>query len=72
MKRALALGTAAAAMIAAPLAAADRAPERMGAPVESESELGGGSLIIALLGAAAVVAAIILIADDDDDDAVSP
>ncbi|GAA3799876.1 hypothetical protein GCM10022600_22060 [Qipengyuania pelagi] len=68
MKRAIALGTAAFAMVAAPLAAADRSA----APVESESELVGGSLLIAALGAAAVIAAVVLIADDDDDDAVSP
>ena len=67
MKRAIALGTAAFAMVAAPVAAADRSA----APVDSESELGGVSLVVALLGAAAIIAGIVIIADDDDD-AVSP
>ena len=68
MKRAIALGTAAAAMIAAPLAAADRAS----APVEAESEMIGGSLLLAALGVPAAIVAVVLIADGDDDDAVSP
>lgn len=66
MKRAIALGTAAAALVAAPVAAAG---DRAIAPVEGESELGGSGLVIGLLGAAAVIAAIILIADDDDEPA---
>ncbi len=67
MKRAIALGTAAFALVAAPVAAADRSA----APVDGESELGGVSLVVALLGAAAIIAGIVIIADDDDD-AVSP
>ena len=55
-------------MIAAPLAAADRAS----APVEAESEMIGGSLLLAALGAASAIVAVVLIADGDDDDAVSP
>lgn len=69
-KSATFLGAAAvAAMIAAPVAAA----ERYSAPVDSESEMGleGSGLIIGVLAAAAVIVGIILITDDDDD-AVSP
>ena len=60
---------AAAAMIAAPVAAA----ERYSAPVDGESEIGleGSGLIIGLAAAAAVILGIILITDGDDD-AVSP
>ncbi len=68
-KTATVLGAAAAAaMIAAPVAAA----ERYSAPVDGESEIGGEyGIIIGILAAAAVIAGIIIIADDDDD-AVSP
>jgi hypothetical protein len=69
MKRALALGAAAAAMIAAPLAAADR----MSAPVESESEIGGANRGLLLVGVAAALVTVILVANEDnDDEAVSP
>lgn len=69
MKRALALGAAAAAMIAAPLAAADR----MSAPVESESEIGGANRGILLVAVAAALVTIILVANEDnEDEAVSP
>ena len=71
-KTATVLGAAAAAaMIAAPVAAA----ERYSAPVAGENEIGleGSGLIIGLLAAAAVIVGIILITDsDDEDDAVSP
>ncbi len=69
MNRALALGAAAAAMIAAPLAAADR----MSAPVESESEIGGANRGLLLVGVAAALVTVILVANEDnDDEAVSP
>lgn len=73
-KSALALGAAAlAAMIAAPVAAA----ERFSAPIAEESELGAdnGGLIpiaIALGVAAAGVLILIELFEDDDDVAVSP
>ncbi len=63
-KSATILGAAAvAAMIAAPVAAA----ERYSAPVTGESELEGeNGILIGLLAAAAVIAGIIIIADDDE------
>ena len=63
-KSATILGAAAvAAMIAAPVAAA----ERYSAPIEGESEVKAESgLLIGLLAAAAVIAGIIIIADDDE------
>jgi len=69
-KSALALGAAAvAAMIAAPVAAA----ERYSAPFAGESELGGGDnsgIIVAAIALATVIAGVFIIVDDDD--AVSP
>ena len=63
--RLIALASAAAAMVAAPVAA-NTAVSRSAAPVEGEQELSGGTnVIIALLAIAAVVAGIILIADDE-------
>ncbi len=59
---------AVAAMIAAPVAAADR----FSAPVANESEMGGGStLLFAVVAGLALLGAIILITEDDDE-AVSP
>lgn len=63
-KRLIALGSAAAAMVAAPIAANATVATRSAAPVEGEQEL-GGSILIAVLAVAAVVAGIIIIADDE-------
>lgn len=67
--RFLAAAAAAVTMAATPAIAADR----VSAPVEGESEIGGGSsIILALLAAAAVIAGIWIAVDSGDDDAVSP
>ena len=65
----LALGTAAATLVAAPVVA-QSAPERI-APVAGESELGGESIAPAfiVLAIAAVGVGILLLTEDDDDDA---
>ena len=65
----LALGTAAATLVAAPVVA-QSAPERI-APVAGESELGGESIAPAfiVLAIAAVGVGILLLTGDDDDDA---
>ena len=56
-------------MIAAPLAAADR----MSAPVDSESEIGGANRGLLLVGVAAALVTVILVANEDnDDEAVRP
>ena len=64
----LALGTAAATLVAAPVVA-QPAPERI-APVADESELGGESIAPAfiVLAIAAVGIGILLVTEDDDDD----
>lgn len=67
--RFLAAAAAAVTMAATPAIAADR----VSAPVEGESEIGGGvSIIVGLLAAAAVVLGVIVAVDDNDDSAVSP
>ncbi|OBX19118.1 hypothetical protein A9995_08225 [Erythrobacter sp. QSSC1-22B] len=67
--RFLAAAAAAVTMAATPAIAADR----VSAPVEGESEIGGGvSIIVALLAAAAVIGGIFIAVDNGDDDAVSP
>lgn len=69
MIKKLALGTAAAALVAAPVVA-QSAPQRI-APLSGESELGGESIAPAfiVIAIAAVGAGILLLTDDDDDDA---
>jgi hypothetical protein len=67
--RFLAAAAAAVTMAATPAIAADR----VSAPIEGESEIGGGvSIIVALLAAAAVIGGIFIAVDNGDDDAVSP
>lgn len=65
--------TAVAAMIAAPVAAA----ERFSAPIAEESELGGdnGGLIVGAIALGVAIAGVLILIeafDDDDDVAVSP
>lgn len=69
--RLIALASAGAAMVAAPVMANAAVADRSAAPIEGEQEL-GGSILIAVLAVAAVVAGIILISDDDDEEATSP
>ena len=64
--RLIALTSAAAVMVAAPVVANAAGAVRGTAPVEGEQSLGGSGLLIALLAAAAVIAGIIIIADDDN------
>lgn len=69
--KALALGIAAAATLAAPIGfsavAAQRASARAVAPVEEGNELSGGNLLLLVVGAAAAIGAIVAIADGDDE-----
>lgn len=67
--RNVAAAAAALSLVASP-ALAQTNVDRVAAPVEGESEMGGSSIILAILAAAAVVAGII-IAVDDDEDAIS-
>jgi|GEM_PF-1619180 len=65
--------TAVAAMIAAPVAAA----ERFSAPIAEENELGGdnGGLIVGAIALGVAIAGVLILIeafDDDDDAAVSP
>lgn len=62
-KRFVALATAAATMVAAPIVANAAPAVRAAAPVDGEQEL-GGNILIAILAVAAVIAGIIIIADD--------
>ena len=69
--KALALGIAAAATLAAPIgfsaAAAERASARAVAPAEEGSELASGSVLLLVLGAAAAIGTIVAISGDDDE-----
>jgi hypothetical protein len=71
-KTALTLGAAAAAaLIVAPVAAA----ERSSAPIADESELSGESPIVLAIALGVAVAAVLIgieLFEDDDDQAVSP
>ena len=63
--RNLALATAAATFVAAPVVA-QASLERTTAPIEGENLEGENGILIAVLAAAAVIAGIIIIADDND------
>lgn len=61
--RMFAAAAAVASMVAAPVVAADR----VAAPVEGESEM-GGSIVLAVLAAAAIIAGIVIAIDSGDED----
>lgn len=64
--RKLALATATAALVAAPVAAQDAEAGRSSAPAVQESELRGNSTLFFVLAIVAVAAGIVLLIDDDD------
>ena len=69
MIKKIAFATAAASLVATPLAAEQAVAQvqRDAAPITEESELAGNTTLFFILGIAAVVAAIVLLAEDDDD-----
>ncbi len=69
MIRKLAFATAAASLVATPLAAEQAIAQiqRDAAPATEESQLAGNSTLFLILGIAAVVGAIVLISEDDDE-----